>query len=31
MVRRSLIPYLKVAKRRGHREFLKKDKLIVNG
>jgi hypothetical protein len=26
-----LFPYLKDAKRRGHRAFLKKDKFIVNG
>jgi hypothetical protein len=26
-----LIPYLKDAKRREHRAFLKKDKLMVNG
>jgi hypothetical protein len=30
-IRKRLIPYLKDAKRRGHRAFLKKDKLIVNG
>jgi hypothetical protein len=30
-IRKGLIPYLKDAKRRRHRAFLKKDKLIVNG
>jgi hypothetical protein len=30
-IRKRLIPYLKDAKRREHRAFLKKDKLIVNG
>jgi hypothetical protein len=30
-IRKGLIPYLKDAKWRGLRAFLKKDKLIVNG
>jgi hypothetical protein len=30
-VRRELISYLREAKKRRHREFLKKDKLKVNG
>jgi hypothetical protein len=30
-IRKGMIPYLKDAKRRGHRSFLKKDNLIVNG
>jgi bacillopeptidase F (M6 metalloprotease family) len=30
-IRTVLFPYLKDAKKRGHRAFLKKDKLKVNG
>jgi hypothetical protein len=30
-VRKELIPYLKDAKRRGHRAFLRKGSLIVDG
>jgi hypothetical protein len=29
--RRKLVPYLKDARKRGCRAFLKKDKLMVNG
>jgi hypothetical protein len=29
-IRRGLIPYLKDAKRRGHRVYLKKDRFIVD-
>jgi hypothetical protein len=30
-IRRELIPYLKVARSRGHKAVMKKDKLMVNG
>jgi GTP-binding protein EngB required for normal cell division len=30
-VRREMIPYLREVKKRGHRAFLKKDKLKVSG